>query len=523
LLKVALEVVEGKNEESQLQQMLQERRLGLKQSRDDFVQRMDYELQKNPDFAPEFAVVEQSLNNYEAALDEMQKYFLQKDISHLKYGVPSLIDATNKLLLAMSNLDAKYYYSGPSPFPHINLLRRLMENFKSNPSIAKDILFNLQNLEQMFRRLLNNIDNLPDPKLRSKKLIEAAYREILDCLTEMKISVEKGETENLPNGLIRLENAQQKINDAFSEHRHELYFEHPTKSPLVNLLINAINGTRQGCFSPDILPTTAEILEKDYREVKNEFSGAMGIAETDLTLQQPFSLMEDALALIRQYQTETNPELLNKSEALLMEAADEFWKLSKFAGEVSEIFCINCGKLNPPNQKACIQCENPFPFPDEDINSSTFQISEGQATGIVVNGVAITENFKTILETVDKMYRDELSLNEFETTLNWMEQLLLQASHEVKKVPTINPEKYPQAKDQAENAKQQVDATKILLTCGLETARQGIDTMRNYLKDENKEYLVEGLKEFWQGAREITQIKQLSRNMTYTPEASEED
>lgn len=513
LLQAALEVVEEKNEDSQLRQLLGERKADLKKSRDDFLKRMNSGRPRERFFAAELAAVAEGLNDYEAALDEMQKYFSQKDTAHLKYGVPRLIDAANKLLSAMSNLDAQYY-SGPSPFPQINLLNRLFEDLKNDPAIGDEILLYLQSLEAMFRRSLDNLKNLPPPEPRSRKTLETAYRSTLDCLAEIKISLPQGEAGNLSNGLIRLENDLQKIDDAFKEQRQELFFARPTQSPYVNLVLNAIEGTRRGNFSPDILPEASKILAGEYRQVRSGFASSAGVPETQIARQEPFSLMEEALELLARYQTEPEALLLDKSKALLTEAAEQFFALNRFEGVITEIFCAQCGRLNPPNQRNCLQCGQPFPEPDEDPNSSTFQIAEGQESEWALGGVPLTENFKKILETVDDMYQEKITPREFTAVLNWMESLLQQAAHELQGVSAIRPEKYPhQAEAQAQSAKETVDSVKNLLSCGLETARQGLDILKNYLPEKNREYLVEGLKTFWQGAREITQAQRFSQNL----------
>lgn len=517
LLLTIREVLAGQVSENTLKELVEQRKAELVISSNDFRQKTA-SLPAELNLEAEAKAIQDSFSAYEEILNRLEQYLLNHNREILEQSDHALIEVTARFIKALSDFDQKYWMTGASVYPLINMLARVMEGLTGGTLTPEYLSATLDNIKNTYRQAIKDLKKIPQGDGRSIRQIEEIYQEALKILDDMHRQAEGKELALLEKSIKRLEVIQDRTEKAFQTYRSELYLTYPTASPFINLVLSAVKGIKEGYFTDDILKEATVILNRNYQEVLVEMEKTLALPIGDLTGNRPFSLIEEALSLERQYQESKNKELLSKMEAVLIQAAGELLEVTQTGELPNTAVCIQCRKGSPAREKVCIHCGAALPQIQEDDQGSTFQITEGgeeNETEIKLAGVVLTDNFKRILDAVDGIIAQTITPDDFESTLNWMDTLLQVSFNELRNLPGIKADNY-QNQEAAEIAKageELIDGTKSLLASGLVLAQNGIAEMRKYLENGAQEHLSQGLKIFWQGAGEISNARQIGENV----------
>ncbi|MCD6309323.1 MAG: zinc ribbon domain-containing protein [Candidatus Eremiobacteraeota bacterium] len=539
LLKMAQEVIEGKGDPEQLEQSFKERQAGLEAAIADFEGRLEKETNEDfhADFEQEIADVRNGFEEYQAALVEMENFFKMHDTGFLKSSSIRLVSATKNLIEAIQRFEGKYWITGPTQFPVLNALIKTADALKEGKLPPEILPPMTQNARHFFQVASKELDHFKDTPARdSVNSLKKAYDLFISGIDEMRKFVDDRDSSHLERGIQILTTAHQDIDEGFKDFQKQMYLSGPSESPFANLVINAADGVLEGIYPPEILEGSLRILMANYNKMKNEIKSASMLKIDSVAIKEEldrvmatFEELDQVIQEYYLYLQDQDESHLHRARNGLARGMEELHKSYMAFMEISDregkINCLKCGHPNPITAKNCEQCAAPLPRFAGEATASTFHLKEGAGEVVTQTGGVITENIHRLIEVTNRVADGLADKIELEETIRWLEDLVENARVGLSAQPDVQlGDATPEEIEQREREKEVIDETRGVLADALDDFQAGLNRMRKYMEEEDKDHLIRGLQQVYVAAQDLVQvvkIGELAEKSTTRPEQEE--
>ncbi len=523
LLEMCQGVLDGEVEPEELADLLDEMYEGLEKAREDFIQEVEKQSEEyQQKMQVETDLVLASFDDYRDAMDKIYSYFRTNNPNDISEGMDMIIQATNAMLDTLTVYESKSLQIGPTSFPILNMLILLCDGFKRGDIPEDEFRFMIYNARQFFQKLIDEAKNYEGDKARGAiETLMAGYEKFIEGLDKMDEGALAKNDLLLDDALEIIKESQEIIKSGYDKFSDEMFLDGPTESPYTNILISTIQGVREGVFPKDLLSENLQKYQEHMDNLRVEIEGiaSMPIEDPEIAEELPrtlqaFDISDEACDLIRQYLQDGNAAHLEvavkkliESTKMLKESKEKYDEISEREGKIA---CVKCGALNDPSNKVCSKCGAKLPQIVGETVSSTFAVGEGGEIGAGDVDFVMTENLKKLIEDSAKVKDGLITFEEYEKTLNWMQNLLEQGLRQAEKAPVINLDSIPEDKRaEAEEQKKMAEETIELLKEGIYEFMDAISELRLFLEDEDIEHLRSGLQKAFEASVKLYQVQKI--------------
>lgn len=525
LIELCEAVMTGQADANQLTGLLDEMNQGLDKAREDFITQANQQGERYLEqMQEEMKLVLESFDEYQAALDEISLYLQGRNVQHIKNGVAVIIEATNHILDYLTVYEAKSLQMGPTSFPILNMLILLTDTFKKGEVQAEELRFMIYNASQFFGKILDELESYDgDQATSSIEILKEGYNKFIEGLEKLDEGVQDNNDLIIDDALEIIRISQQTMRDGYSRFREEMFLEKPTKSKWSNLIISTIDGFRKNIFPQDVLMENLTKYQEEMRSLRINVEGLLSIPHENPSIdeeaprtEQALDLIDEGIDEVKMYFQDNNTSHLDTAVKKIIEGTDLLQESKEVYDDIGEregkVGCLRCGHLNDPTANSCEKCNAMLPKMMTGAQS-TFQVGEaGQIDSGREQEFVMTENVQKIVDACASVRDGLISFEEFDKTLKWMENnVAIQENMLASGQTTINVDSFaPEEREAAIQQKELIDDTMNLLREGIEDLRNGLETLRLFITDEDVEHLRTGLELIVESSIKVHKVEKIS-------------
>jgi len=527
LLDICLDVLEGRKGKGELKEELDIARQELDQMQQDF----DISVAEQPQNIQqacqrEIDYIHDNFSVYHEAFDAIETFFRTGDKFDIVRGAEKVrgasaalntgfLDYRNRALIAI----------GPTDIPILNLVldtyNKMSEASQDDKSAYIDKLLTVISREHLAaQRVVADFKRAPAGSLLpEEELLKTAYDEHQESCALIRESLMNFNQENLDKGIEGYKNATMRIKDLIPAANLKRLTQMPTTSPQANLVIN-IGKTLLGENSREEMFLEAlKNLEDSFNDTKMQFE-AIKRSPTDSVLVK--EEMENAAKAISAYENALNDfyRFVEVRETMLLVQAsmklEEAVKMLNQSGEAfmsiaereGKVPCIRCSHFNPPERKTCEKCGAVLPVPAESQPARTFEMGEQDEVEQHKEEIVLTENIHRLFDAVNKVSEGQISVEEFQEVVTWMEDLVIEHKTAYGPLPAVNIDSMkPDLKDPAKQVKEMIEEANEVFKEGADDLLTGIGFFKQYIQNGDKNNLVAGVQIVWQGVGKLQMVQ----------------
>jgi len=414
-------------------------------------------------------------------------------------------------LTAAMNAYARAYASvGEYSQPWTNTLDRLAESIMAGHESEEQWDQFLKNFLEGFRKKAEDVRPLMLP---GKVLCLEAYQQILSTLEALanSESLEGGELQphfqRLDQSLARAQQLETLISQGA---------EGPTPIPSTNVLLSVVEKGLAGQLEmatvraiyneySDILFQVWENFEKS---VARPTESALVRDEIPRTLERGDAHDAVVEELGKALGGSADPGTLQPLLQRLIDTARQLGESHEVyataAQHQSHVVCPGCSRPNPPENRRCEACGAVLPTPTAGVASasSTFNVLSGP-TLEETQELPMTENVAKLFQACDDVHDGKITAAEFEAILGETAMGLKEFQRELGEIAEetadetgMNEETLQVWREQHLPYMQEVGAA---FEEGIKQVEQGLLEMAAYVKDPQRDFLVNGVRMVWEG------------------------
>lgn len=527
LISLAEEVVRGAGPDK-LRDYLQERLEGMESARADFERKAREQGEKFlEEAAEELEAVQDGFDGYDEAMNDMARYFDDGSTAHLTRGCERLKEVTPRLFEALDRYGRTYMRYGPSRFPLVNMVRRIVGSITRGELKKEKAREVLDDARRFYTKAVEEIDASKlrqAPGMADKR---ASYKEAVEVLEELEDSISKMALARLERAMSQLDSALGKLQKAEEEVFQAQFMQEPTKMPAANLIINSAEGVLKGLYPRRVLEEALRWYDSYTTNLEREFEAALQGKTNSVLIQEELPVTREILdlhdeameelaeALHDEFTEETVRPLLDRIE----ETVERLYESSKVYEKAAEMegktVCLECGRPNPVDNRFCEACGVALSrvFDPERVATSTFELRERDAAED--EEMVVTQNILRIFQACYDYSEGKSEPESFRATLNWARQLLSIAEAQLRgmKELDLTQEQRDSLSDEEKEAFEEnqriFEESRELFFTGLDEFREGLDHMEYFIQDGQRETIMEGIQLVWEGAQKIHQVKRV--------------
>jgi hypothetical protein len=530
LLEAILDLLDGKIDNNKMKEVLESARASLDEIMDNFEKdNAGLEAPVREATVEESTAVRKFFRDWENAFSAIEKYFgtgqkfdlisAGELVKRSSEGLNVAMDFyTNKALQAM----------GPTDIPRLNLLIRTVEEVKDGKGsdklamVTNDEFLTVDGARQELE-FERKLFQFPEQEL----LIEA-YGKLRNGLVRMFKYVKENSMKDLEEGLQDCTLAYPEIKSLIPKVNYKRMVQAPTQSPMANLLINMIVALRKGSINDFMFTQTLKETEEEFRKVRNRFdlipAQQVGAYEKEVEKAgKGMELFQEALEDCYVFLESREGLFLEQAEKYLKESAEILKDSLTFFEELAEregkTPCVRCGQYNHSDRKTCEKCGAILPkAADASTKSSTFEIKMGEKS-MTLGGEedeTIPENLEKMFIAVNKVAEEEISQEEFESTVEWLRGVMEKhKSAGFAPIPAFNKDSVAEdEKELAASVLEDTKAIKALFEEGYRDWEEGLEYFLEFLDTQDKSNLEKGVQVMWEGNKKLNQLKKIASKMT---------
>lgn len=473
------------------------------------------------------AFLEEYSELYSALLTQMELYYdglleldsffksEDQDLQFLEVGVQRLLEVTPDLVTVQQAYGQVYSGYGPSRFPVVNTLDRLLSAYREDPKVSEELEHVVAMVKDTFRRRLQGVTN----EEIGADTVRAGCEKAIKVLDRVR---ENYRDHNAHGDLIKgLGEALFDLETAAEEEHLEL-MEGPACMPAANVLINTARRAMEGKLSEEAvgpaIQAYVEHVTKNWEIVESQLEKPIDSATIQEELPNTLELVDaheevmDRLTEI--YENGFDHALFNEALDDLIEVVAEFQKSARVfveaASKVGKVVCVACGRANPRTNNVCEQCGQALPkIVSDEQSDSTVEFSEHGGLEDDGTRMVMTTNLERIFKACDDLHEGKIGPEEFVATLEWAHGLLHQMRNGLGQLEAkiANFGAGTEEGDPAHEERNALAEVGAYFEEGIDEWEAGLVEMARYLDDPSPHYLRAGKKRVWDGASAIHRCK----------------
>ncbi|MBI3929279.1 MAG: hypothetical protein HY319_27280 [Armatimonadetes bacterium] len=531
LLDLCAAIVEGdEGQRGPLRDKVAQRQQELSAAVDDFfgqVNRQGEEYHQR--FQAEFEEIELRFREYEAALEKIQAFLEEeKELDALWEAAGALAEASHFLRVAMGRYEQADMSTGPSKFPLVNLLDNLgrgLREGKAPPELWEATC--VQYLD-VYRKTLEEIEKSQEREAPGVPEREKAVQRILELFEQLRSLSPGDPSDRFSSVLSDMTTAHLDLENAFNTYNEAVFTRGPTRSPRVNLVLNAAAGYREGRYTGHAFKLVVEDYLKAVRSSMEELQPALKAPPESAILNEEMARMlesmegvEDALVVLSEFagDPDMDPERVEDALALLEasgeKGAEATAAVQQFNESAGKVLCVHCQTENPLGTRICAGCQRSMPLAGL-AASSSFQVMEGGVSGPdFTQETIMTDVMKALFDECDAYARGEVDPQRLEQLIDSRLSEIERAAEKlsVLQLPEIPAEGTEEEQVLADQFVDIAEDALDLLDLGLEECREGLEKIRKSMESGDSELMQEGKEYYFRGSQKMWQVWRLDNSL----------
>lgn len=463
--------------------------------------------------APQIQQTEDALGVYEGGLDLMHE-FLQTRVSQTLMRGGEWVRRgniqVNEALYSLRN--GALVAMGPTDIPDFNFLHRLYTKVKKGDA-PRDANFKM-GVERLHENaVMAQRQATALPPSADRDLVLATYRRHVEGLDMLVRFIQNGDEGLLEKGMEEVRKGFEAIREMIPAMHMKQRTQGPTKSPVANFALHLAMELAAGQVSDGAFKDALDQLKGSYEATRREFE-ATARSHTDSVLlteeahKVREALEEEGAAIDMFYRFFDVREglMLGAASTRLKEAVDRLNESYKTFMEIAEregkTLCFKCHHYNERDRRTCEKCGAMLIQQAETSVQSTFAVQVGADEGLPSpeseQQVPLYENIARIFDAVNKVTDGQITLEEFQAEIDWMESMVETHANAYTSRPVVKADTVPgeqrEAFDELSAATEKAEQD---FQEAVAQMREGVSQFRQYMEDGEKDHLVEGTRAVW--------------------------
>lgn len=470
--------------------------------------------QKGPDFVAASQSAMQKMlgemQEYRTCLTAVQRAVLMRDPPQIAVQLDAMRTRAVSFLKAIDQYSEAYTSFGSSPVALVNMIRNLAQSIRAGvvPPEAW-----LAHLEEYYQIMMEQHRAVSSKNIPGRSLVMDAYLEAMAALQAL--------AQTSPNDAPALEQGLGALEEmvGYIEHLHAEQAAAqagPTAMPAANVLIRAVQHALNGEVDFEELESFVDDYRRDFDAFLENFERNSerdsGSAIIQDEVERTFTHLEDHEAAIDQLLDALSEEPPNEAEAeaaiaALTEVIGRIRKSSEVYSTVAQhagkVMCVRCSRPNPQENRTCEACGAVLPRTSEpsQLGSSTFDVREGPADEMSTQQ-QFTETVARLFQACEDVREHRIELAEFEKVLvetsnrvTMYEEGMMDLGDDLEETSGLKGEQLNLWQTQYRPHLVEVEAQII---SAIDEWRVGLETLAQYLNDQDEKHLTEGIRRVWE-------------------------
>ena len=528
LLEAIMDVVDEKISNEELRKRLEESKVSLTEVRNDFESNLnDLDNKVKQGTEKEIQVVHKLFGDWDNAFLAIEEYFRTGQKFDLIRAGEMVKRCSEVLNMALDDFQKKsFQVMGPTDIPNLNLLLHTCKEAENGAPLEK-LKFITATEFMVAEGAIKELEiERTVLKFMEQELLIKAYKELQHAIEKIGHFIKDGKKDMLKSGIEECKVVYPKIKELIALVNFRRMTMKPTSSPDANLLLNMADAFKRGEIMEDMFIQTLKDIEQKFDQMSMKFKAIMQ-QETDSVLvkeemekaREGLNLFTDAISSYYSFLDNREGLFLDQAEWQLKEGVEILEKSMKIFEDISEregkTPCIRCGTYNQPDRKTCVKCGAILPKAADVGSASTFDVQVGETTLSMEQDIPLPENLEILFTSVNQMADGEISIEEFEDTVESFYELMEQnKTAGFAPIPQINLDSLKtEEKETAKKLLENLKEAKALFEEGYRDFQDGVDYFREYMDVGEKNLLVKGVQVIWDGNKKFHKMDMITKDM----------
>lgn len=528
LLEAIMDVVDEKMTNEELKKRLEESKVSLSEVRNDFesnLKELDDKVKQGTQ--KEMQVVYKLFGDWENAFLAVEEYFRTGQKFDLIRAGEMVKRCSEVLNMALDDFQKKsFQVMGPTDIPNLNLLLHTCKEAENGAPLEK-LKFITATEFMIAEGAIKELEiERTVFKFMEQELLIKAYKELQHAIEKIGHYIKDGKKDMLKKGTEECKVVYPKIKELIALVNYRRMTLKPTSSPDANLMLNMADALKRGEILEDMFIQTLKDVEQKFEQMSMKFKAIMQ-QETDSVMvkeemekaREGLSLFTDAISSYYSFLDNREGLFLDQAEWQLKEGVEILEKSMKIFEDISEregkTPCIRCGTYNQPDRKTCVKCGAILPKAADVGSASTFDVQVGETTLSLDQDIPLPENLEILFTAVNQMADGEISVEEFEDTVEGFYELMEQnKTAGFAPIPQINIDNLkPDEKETAKQLLETLKEAKALFEEGYRDFEEGMEYFREYMDVGEKNLLVKGVQVIWDGNKKFHKMDMMTKDL----------
>ncbi len=450
------------------------------------------------------AALHASFQDMESALNEAIRYAETGQGAAFQGAVRGLFKAGYSSQASFDAYQRSEMAHGPTDYPLLNLLHRLVDGFVAGQVAREDLDQGLRGALDMTRAASREM-RASEPPNDHKEALARAYDHLASVLEKVAAAVDSG-AEVVAEALHEASLSARGVRTAMEAVVYHDSTAGPTRMAHANLVLRMAEMHQRGALPGETLARGLEVFRTSQKELLAEIeamasipSGSDGVTRQMEPTRQAFAAHWEALALFERYLSGDHESYGPARQALIQaaEALADCQEAFESIGErANKLPCVRCGTLNEPGNRSCSACGAQLLMPaGMGASSSTMSFQEEGGEALVGGELVMTDNLLRLFEGVNAVAERRITAEEFDDLVDWFENLVGDNLLELPPVPEFSREGLNREQvGQLLQVEAQIAASREDIATGAQDLLHALAEMRLFGRDSETIHLVEGVR-----------------------------
>jgi len=518
LVKTCRDVIKDAAGVDEMQRVYDKTVSQLKETRIDFDITLSGQSRKIQKTCSQLAsAINHTFDEYKRILDEMGSYFHSFDKEILAETLEKALDVSDRLdQYFLEFREMGLIALGPTQIPGLNLLLNTVNKIRNGEALDDTLAEHAEREETAIEKILEELEKDPNEELESQA---EAYLTLLDSIELLANYLESGNSDILEDAYAGLQEAARMFNSLSGVIDEEKMAQSPTSSPMANVIINSVPGLKDGSIPPEFFGDAVQRLWDELEMLRFRYNAIQRSPAESSMVEEESEILGDILIAFDDILTEYFDALDNWNLGSIDETTERlklvieelhtsmktFQQISETEGKTP---CVKCGFYNLPGLRFCKKCNFKLPVIAGE-QKGGLDVREGSPAKLSRKEVPrMTENINRLFEAAKNASVGQISMEEFEEVIAWMESLLSQAYQAVGPIPPANLEKV-KGKDREKIRKfdELIREAADVYAQGLEDFEVGLSFFRQFVNDGSTESVQTGMQMIWQALGKLQDVQ----------------
>jgi len=450
------------------------------------------------------AALQASFQDMEVALTEAVRYAETGHEAAFQGAVRGLFKAGYSSQASFDAYQRSEMAHGPTDFPLLNLLHRLVDGFAEGRVSREDLDQGIQGALNMTLAASREM-RTSEPANDQKEALARAYDHLASLLEKVAQAVDSG-VDVVNEALHEAAMSARGVRTAMDALLYHDSTVGPTRMAHANLVLKMAELHHRGALPGETLARGLEVFRTSQKELLAEIeamasipSGSDGVTRQMEPARNAFEAHWEALAIFDRYLAgdpasyEAARQALIQAAEALADCQEAFESIGERANKVP---CVRCGNLNEPANRSCSTCGAQLLMPaGMGASSSTMSFQEEGGEAQVGGELVMTDNLLRLFEGVNSVAEGRINPEEFDEILDWFENLVGDNLLDLPPAPEFTREGLNREQvGQLVQVEAQIAASREDIATGAQDLLAALGEMRQFGQDSETTHLVEGVR-----------------------------